>query len=109
MSNHTQEETNLLLRLTRGEFDGLVGDERTYGTYKHIYCGKYIKGGEPVAYRRGEAERFFNGKETERIPGKMEEEHFDTEDRKLEFLQCYGWLIDDDEVRAYSAKYKPNR
>lgn len=45
MSNHTQEETNLLLRLMRGEFDGLVGNEWTYGTYKHIYCGKYIKRG----------------------------------------------------------------
>ena len=37
------------------------------------------------------------------------EEHFDTDDLKLEFLQRYGWLIDDDEVRAYSAKFKPNR
>lgn len=109
MSNRTQEETNLLLRLTNGELDGTVGDQRTYGTYKHVCCGKYIKNGEPVSYRHGEAERFFNGKETEKIPGRLEEEHFDTEDRKLEFLRRYGWLIDDDEVRAYSAKYKPNR
>ena len=52
---------------------------------------------------------FFNGKENERIPGKREEEHYDTDDRKLEFLQRYGWLTDDDDVRAYSAKYKPKK
>ena len=109
MSNHTQEEDNLLLRLASGELDGMVGNERTYGTYKHVHCGKYIKDGEPIAYRRGEAERFFDGKETEKIPGKLEENHFDTDTRKLEFLQRYGWLIDDEEVRAYSAKFKPKR
>lgn len=109
MGNHTQEEANLLLRLSSGALDGMVGDERAYGTYKHVYCGKIIKNGEPIAYRRGEAERFFNGKETEKIPGRLEEEHFDTEDRKLEFLQRYGWLMDDAEVRAYSAKFKPKR
>lgn len=32
-----------------------------------------------------------------------------TDDRKLEFLQQYGWLTDDDDVRAYSAKYKPKK
>ena len=42
-----------------------------------------------------------------RIPGKREEEHYDTDDRKLEFLQRYGWLTDDEEVKAYSAKFKP--
>ena len=60
-----------------------------------------------MSYRQGESERFFNGKENERIPGKREEERFETDDEKLFFLQKYGWLIDDDEVRAYSAKFKP--
>lgn len=54
----------------------------------------------------GKSTRFFNGKENERIPGKRTEERYDTDDRKLEFLQRYGWLIDDPEVRAYSAKFK---
>lgn len=57
----------------------------------------------------GEATRFFNGKENERIPGKRNEERYDTDDRKLEFLQRYGWLIDDPEVRAYSAKFKSKK
>lgn len=104
----TKEELNLLDRMSNGEFDGNVGDERVYKGYKKVYCGKYIKNGEPVSYREGESTRFFNGKENEKIPGKREEEHYDTDEKKLEFLQRYGWLIDDDEARAYSAKFKPN-
>ena len=84
-------------------------DEREYRGYRSVFCGKFIKNGEPVAYRQGESTRFFNGKENERVPGKRVEEHFDTDDRKLEFLQRYGWLTDDEDVRAYSAKYKPKK
>ena len=105
----TAEERNLLAKLASGVLDGMVGDEREYRGYRSVYCGKYIKGGEPVSYRQGESTRYFNGKENESVPGKREETHFDTEERKLEFLQRYGWLIDDDEVKSYSAKYKPNR
>lgn len=101
------EEKSLLDKLASGVLDGMVGDECEYRGYKSVCCGKYIKNGEPVSYRQGQSERFFNGRENERIPGKREEEHFDTDDRKLEFLQRYGWLTDDEEVRAYSAKFKP--
>ena len=100
--NITDEEKHLLNKLESGALDGFVGDER-------VYRGKYIKNGEPVSYRQGEDSRFFNGRENEQIPGKREEEHFDTDDRKLEFLQKYGWLIDDEEVKAYSAKFKPSK
>ena len=62
--------------------------------------------GEPGLYRQGESVRFFNGKENERIPGKREEEHFDKDDRKLEFLQRYGFLMEGTDARAYSAKNK---
>jgi hypothetical protein len=105
----TAEEKNLLEKLASGVLDGMVGDEREYRGYKSVFCGKYIKDGEPVSYRQGESTRFFNGKENERIPGKREEEHYDTDDRKLEFLQRYGWLTDDEDVRAYSAKFKPKK
>ena len=107
--SRTGEELNLLARLASGVLDGMVGDEREYRGYKSIYCGKYIKDGVPVSYRQGASERFFNGRENEDIPGKREEEHYDTDERKLEFLQRYGWLMDDEEVRAYSAKYKPSK
>lgn len=105
----TEEEKNLLAKLASGVLDGMVGDEREYRGHKKVFCGKYIKDGESVSYRQGESTRFFNGKENERIPGKRVEEHYDTDDRKLDFLQWYGWLTDDDEVRAYSAKYKPKK
>ncbi len=105
--SRTHEEQHLLDKLASGLLDGMVGDEREYRGYKSVFCGKYIKDGILVSYRQGESERFFNGKENERIPGKREEERFETDDEKLFFLQKYGWLIDDDEVRAYSAKFKP--
>lgn len=107
--SRSNEEKSLLAKLASGVLDGMVGDEKVYHGYKDVYCGKYIKNGEPVSYREGESTRFFNGKENERIPGKRTEDHYDTDDRKLEFLQRYGWLTDDDEVRAYSAKFKPKK
>lgn len=105
----TGEEKKLLAKLASGVLDGMVGDEREYRGYRSVFCCKYIKNGEPVAYRQGESSRFFNGKENERVPGKRVEEHFDTDDRKLEFFQRYGWLTDDEDVKAYSAKYKPKK
>ena len=105
----TSEEKSLLAKLASGILDGMVGEERVYRGYKNVYCGKYIKDGEPVSYREGESTRFFNGKENERIPRRREEEHYDTDEKKLEFLQRYGWLTDDEEVKAYSAKFKPTK
>ena len=105
----TNEEKDLLAKLASGALDGMVGGEKIYGGYKDVYCGKYIKDGVPVSYREGESSRIFNGKEKETIPGKKIEEHYDTEELKLEFLQRYGWLLDDEEVKAYSAKFKPKK
>ncbi len=102
----TDEEKKLLAKLASGVLDGMVGDERVYRGYKNVYCGKYIKNGEPISYRQGESERFFNGRENEHIPGKREEEHFDTDEKKLNFLKRYGWLTDDDDAKTYSAKFK---
>ena len=105
----TNEEKSLLAKLSSGVLDGMVGDEKVYEGYKNVYCGKYIKDGEPVSYREGESSRHFDGRENERKPGKRTEEHYETDDQKLEFLQKYGWLTEDDDVKAYSAKFKPNR
>ena len=105
----TAEENNLLRKLANGDLDGLVGDERVYCGYTNVYCGKYIKDGVPISYRQGESSRFFNGKENENIPGNYSEERYETDDRKLLFLQKYGWLMNDSDVRNYSAKFKPMR
>jgi len=103
----SSEEKDLLAKLASGILDGMVGNEKVYNGYKNVYCGKYIKDGEPVSYREGESSRFLNGKENERIPGKRTEERYDTDEKKLDFLQRYGWLTDDEDVKTYSAKYKP--
>ncbi len=103
----SEEEKNLLSRLATGEFDGPVGDIREYGVHKTVYCGKCISGGIPISFREGASERFFNGKENERIPGRRTEERYETDDRKLEFLQRYGFLMNDAAVQEYSAKFKP--
>ncbi|MCD8005968.1 MAG: hypothetical protein LUF29_03195 [Oscillospiraceae bacterium] len=105
----TNEEKGLLAKLASGVLDGAVGNEKIYGDYKNVYCGKYIKDGEPVSYREGESSRLFNGDENECIPGKREETHYETGDQKLEFLQKYGWMTDDPDVKAYSAKFKPTK
>ena len=105
----TNEEKGLLAKLASGALDGMVGDEIEYSGRKSVYCGKYIKDGEPVSYREGESGRLFNGKENEFIPGKRVEERYDTDEKKLTFLQKYGWLIDDDDAKTYSAKYKPKK
>ena len=105
----TQEEQNLLDKLANGELDGMVGKEREYHNYNSVYCGRYIKNGIPISYRRSEQKRFFDGQENEHILGKREEECYDTDERKLEFLQRYGGLIKDEAVRTYSAKYKPTK
>ena len=102
----TKEEKNLLEKLASGVLDGTVGRELVCGDYKKVYVGKYIKNGEPVSYREGEVSKFFNGKENEYISGKREEEYFDTEEKKLEFMQKFGWLIDDEDAKKYSAKFK---
>lgn len=103
------EEKNLLEKLKSGLLDGVVGREKVYHGHKNVYYGKYIENGEPVSYRESESSRFFNGKENETISGKRVEEHYDTDDQKLEFLQKYGWLINDDDAKAYSAKFKPQK
>ncbi len=110
MANRTNEEKTLLSRLASGMLDGIVGNDKTYADgYKPVTVGKRIENGIPYSYRESAGNRFFNGKENEYIGGKMTKELCNTDDEKLEFLQKYGWLIDDAEVRSYSAKYKPGK
>lgn len=99
----------MLDKLNTGELDGPVGREYVYHGYKDITYGKYIKDGIPVSYREGESSKFFNGKENERIPGKREEQHYTSDIAKLQFLQKYGWLLNDTDVQIYSAKFKPEK
>lgn len=104
---YSAEEQKLLRKLSSGALDGLVGDFfESSGGKLHK---KIIKNGIPMIINEGKSSRFFNGKENENIPGKITTEYFDTDEKKLMFLRKYGWLMNDSDVRAYSAKFKPQR
>ncbi len=102
----TNTERALLKKLADGDLDGCVGDEFVTGDHQNVYCGKYIKNGIPCSYREGEGRRHFDGRENVYIPGKRSIKKFETDEEKLLFLQNYGFLIDDDEVRTYSSAFK---
>ena len=97
---NSQEEQRLLEKLASGSLDGRVGDEREYREYRSIYCGMLIKDGIPISYRQDAP----SGSEKERL-----ENTFETDETKLEFLRRYGWLMEDKDVKAYSARYKTRR
>lgn len=108
MSNRTPEEKSLLKKLASGLLDGPVGDDLQTSGGSTVWVR--IKDGTPVRLKEGPARRFFDGRENERIPGKLRVlEEWTTDDEKLEFLQRFGWLMADDDARAYSAKFKPKR
>lgn len=101
----SREEEKLLKKLASGALDGGVGDERVYRSYRNVFCGMYILHGEPVSYRQWDPDPL-SVQEEWNAHGHREEDVYDTDDLKLEFLQKYGWLIDDADVREYSAKFK---
>ena len=84
-------EKRLLLKLKRGVLDGSVGVLMIYKGFTNVVCGKLIENGVPIAFRKGK---------------RTIETRFDTDTEKLEFLRRYGWLIDDDDTRAYSNLFK---
>ena len=104
----TKEERSLLKRLSAGEFDGTVGNVLETSGGSTVWMT--IKDGEPVRYKKGPGGKFFNGKENERYDGVLHTlEEWDTDDKKVGFFQKFGWLLEDDEAKSYSAKYKPKR
>ncbi|NCD04141.1 MAG: hypothetical protein EOM00_14345 [Clostridia bacterium] len=104
----TNEEKSLLAKLASGVLDGFVGDDLTTSGGSTVW--KAIKNGIPANYKQGPGGKFFNGKENERYVGVLHTlEEWITDDEKLEFLQKFGWLMHDDDVRAYSAKFKPKK
>ena len=102
----TKEEIGLLKLLSSGELDGYVG--KTYYTSGGSTIWTVIEKGNPVRYKKGPGGKFFDGKENVRYEGvKHTLAEWKTDNEKLEFLQKYGWLIENDDVKDYSSKYKP--
>ena len=101
----TKEEIGLLKLLSSGELDGYVGDFLFTTGGSTVWTE--IKNGIPVRYKQGPGGKFFNGKENERYEGvKHTLAEYKTDIQKLEFLQKYGWLIENDDVKNYSSRFK---
>lgn len=104
----TKEEKKLLEKLASGALDGRIGRDLTTSGGSTIW--KSIKDGIPAMYKQGPGGKFFNGKENERYDGVLHVlEKWVSDDEKLQFLQKFGWLLDDADVIKYSAKFKPKR
>ena len=102
----TKEEKKLIEKLASGAFDGIVGDDLITSGGSRVW--KVIKNGIPTMYKQGPGGKFFNGKENEYYEGALHVlQEWLTDNEKLQFLQKYGWLMQDADVKAYSAKFKP--
>lgn len=102
-------EKIVLEKLDKGLLDGVVGNDFVTGDYAKVTFRKIIKDGVPQILRFGADRKFFNNKENIRIPGKESVQIFKTVSEKLWFLQKFGWLMDDPDVKAYSALFKPKK
>ena len=104
--DRTDEENALLQKLSAGELDGLVGN--VIFTTGNSSVWTEIRDGNPVRYKQGPGGKFFDGKENVRYEGvKHTLEEWKTDEEKLAFLQKYGWLIENNEAKDYSSKFKP--
>lgn len=100
---------DILKRLNAGEFDGAMydrfGDHGTITEYK-------IKDGVPTRTYHGKTQRFFNGKENETW-NKVEKEVFDTDTKKKEFIERFGFIGElfgyDDDAKKVSGDYYKRR
>ncbi len=102
-------EKVVLAKLEKGLLDGVVGDFFETGVHAKVAYLKTIKNGIPQIVRFGAGSRFFDNKETVRVAGKKSVQLFKTVAEKLLFLQRFGWLMSDPDVRAYSALFKPKK
>ena len=102
-------EKIVLEKLNKGLLDGIVGNDFVTGDYAKVTFRKIIKDGIPQILRFGADSKFFDNKENVRVSGKESVQLFKTLIEKLGFIQKYGWLIDDPDVKAYSALFKPNK
>ena len=87
--------------------DSVVGDIWEGGSYAKVTTVKIIKDGIPQIVRYGAGSKHFDNKETVREAGKTTVQLFQTAAEKLAFMQKFGFLMNDPDVRAYSARFKP--
>ena len=104
----TNEEKRLLSKLSKGLLDGVVGDDLLTDGGSAVWMS--IKNGIPKQFKQGPSKKFFNGKENEIVGGVLHTlKEWVTDEDKLQFLRKFGWLMKDNDVLAYSAKFKPKK
>ena len=104
----TKEEKNLLQKLASGALDGIVGNDLTTPGGSTVW--KMISNGIPAMFKQGPGGKFFNGKENIRYEGVLHTlQEWTTDEEKLQFIQKFGWLMEDADVKKYSAKFKPKK
>lgn len=102
-------ERTVLDKLSSGVLDGVVGDDFITGNHAKITIRQIIENGIPQTLRFGADGKYFDNKENVRIPGNVTAKLFETIPEKLQFLQKFGWLMDDPDVKAYSSLFKPKK
>lgn len=103
---YTDEENTLLEKLRSGTLDGDFGTpllDNGYGSSIQLE----VNNGIPMRVKCGPGGKSFDGKENERWESTPRIDiKWRTDDQKLFFLKKYGFLSDDEDVRAYSKKFK---
>lgn len=107
--NVDELEKTILEKLNKGLLDGIVGNDFVTGDYAKVTFRKIIKDGIPQILRFGADSKFFDNKENIRVPGKKSVQLLETVPEILDFLKKYGWLMNDPDVKAYSALFKPKK
>ncbi len=102
-------EKVILEKLDNGLLDGVVGKDSPMGDYATVIFRKVIKNGIPQIVRFGADKKYFDGKETIKVAGKQTVQLIEKTADKLKFLQKYGFLMDDPDVKKYSAFFKPKK
>lgn len=104
----TNEEKKLLKKLAKKLLDGQVGDILYTDGGSTVWTE--IKNGIPVRYKQGPGGKFFDNRENVRYDGVLHTlQKWTTDEEKLEFLQKFGWLMKDLDVKTYSAKFKQKK
>ncbi len=103
-------EQIVLEKLETGMLDGVVGKDFQSGSYATVTFRMLIKDGIPQQIRIGADRKYFDNRENVRVEGKKSvEQLYESRALKLLFLQKYGWLMSDPDVREYSAFFKPKK
>lgn len=101
----TKEEKEILTKFFNGFLDGRVGNDLYTSGGSIIWT--QIEKGKITRYKEGPSKKFFDGKENRVIDGVL---HilweWKSEEEILSFFQKFGWLVNDDTVKKYSAKFK---